>query len=198
MTDRFTEWLKGLHADVYAEPISTGHATITRKMAERVSKLVPAGGIVADIGCGQGPALEWFTSHGFQAIGTSLCDGDIEICRAKGFDVVKCDMHSGLDMFPTIFDLVWARHVLEHSVVPYWVLKEFHRMLKPGGILYAEMPQPDGPFGHETHNGNHYSVLGWNAWSTLIQRAGFDIIESVEMKVPTTPPDVYFGFVCKR
>jgi ubiquinone/menaquinone biosynthesis C-methylase UbiE len=69
-----------------------------------------------------------------------------------------------LDFDDESFDLVWARHALEHSVVPAFLLSEFHRLTKPGGVLYVEVPAPDTACVHET-NPNHHSVLasgcGW-------------------------------------
>jgi SAM-dependent methyltransferase len=150
------------------------------------------------VGCGQGPALDWFSERGFNCIGTSLCDEDIEICRAKGRDVIRADMHS-LDASPgKFFHLVWARHVLEHSVAPMLALSEFHRVLKPGGWLYAEMPMPDTACRHCT-NVNHYSVLTGEMWANLIDRSGFDLKygDLIDLKT-AAGPDQYHWYLAQK
>ena len=61
------------------------------------------------------------------ARGLTLGDEDLEECAAQpragtgGFELDHMDMHD-LDFPPGSFDLVWARHVLEHSMAPLLVL----------------------------------------------------------------------------
>ena len=199
MTDRLSTFLESLRADVYAEPPTPGHTLLTARMAEEVAKLLQEGATIIDVGCGQGPALDWFTARGFNIMGTSLCDEDIEVCRANGHDVVKCDMHHLEDIPSRIMDCVWARHVLEHSPIPLLALREFHRVLKIGGILYAEQPGPDTACQHDCSNSNHYSVLGGRAWQSLIERSGFEILSGQELHLNTPAgPDVYFSFTAKK
>ncbi len=105
---------------------------------------------------------------------------------------------SYLDFDDASFDLVWCRHALEHSVAPYFTLAGFHRVLAPGGALYVEVPAPDTACKHET-NPNHYSVLGRSAWISLMQRSGFEVIDTVaiDFAVPAGP-DTYWGFMLRR
>src|ERR1039457_4152301 len=129
---------------------------------------------ILDVGCGQGPALEIFRNKGYlSAIGITLNDEDVRICREKGFDARKMDQ-SFLEFADSSFDFIWARHVIEHSVFPYFTLTEFTRVLSPGGSLYLEVPAPETTCHQET-NPNHYSVLGHGAWTSLLKRCGMVI-----------------------
>lgn len=184
-------------ADSYPEPRTELHDGITFEMAESVSKLLPVNGRVLDVGCGQGPALEWFSEKGFDAHGIAVNRADVEACEAKGFDVSLCDQN-GLPAFVFEFDLVWARHVLEHSIAPFWTLHEFHRVLKTGGILYVEVPAPETSSDHEG-NKNHYSVMGWRMWASLIDRSGFEIMEAKQFPLELlSGADSYFAFQCRK
>lgn len=40
----------------------------------------------------------------------------------------------------TVFDGVWIQAVLEHVLDPSTVVSEIHRVLKPGGVVYADTP----------------------------------------------------------
>ncbi len=197
MNSRFEKFMAERAAETYPEPASDGHAFITSQMAEVVAKLLHPDATLLDVGSGQGPALDWFTAHKFYATGITTNDADFNACEKNGHDVYKMDMHA-MDFSPESFDCVWARHVLEHSPIPLFVLFEFARVLKPGGILYSETPAPDTACCHEV-NQNHYSVLGSRAWSVLLQRAGFTILEARTIKL-TTPagPDVYFSFIARK
>lgn len=85
------------------------------------------------------------------------------------------------------FDLVWARHVLEHSIMPLYTMMEYRRVIKPGGHAYIEVPSPNTESHHES-NQNHYSVLGLHAWSALILRL-FTVVEGWEYRFPIAQPD---------
>ena len=86
------------------------------------------------------------------------------------------------------FDLLWCRHVLEHSIAPLFTLSEYRRVLKPGGLAYVEVPAPDTSARHET-NPNHYSVLPLSAWFNLFSRVGFAVEHSIAIgfTVPAGP-----------
>lgn len=192
-----TDFLVKIAADTYPEPRSQCHDTITSKMIERVAPRIAPGGVVLDIGCGQGPALEWFRDHGFQAAGIALNPEDVRVCRERGLTVLQMDQNA-MTFTNASCDAVWARHVLEHSIAPYFTLNEFSRVLRHGGILYVEVPAPDTSCQHET-NQNHYSVMGANMWASLIKRAGFEIHEAGKVSFETPlGPDHYLSFICRK
>lgn len=195
---RLERFLERLGADVYPEPTSTLHRQITARMLERVLARwpLPEGARVLDVGCGQGVALELFAARGLEAVGIALGE-DVRVCRERGFDVREMNM-SFLDFPAASFDLVWCRHALEHSVFPLFTLSEMHRILRPGGVLYVEVPAPDTACRHES-NRNHYSVLGRRMWRSLIERSGFVDLEAVDLSFVTgVGPDTYFAFLQRK
>ena len=199
--DRFARldaFLEKLRGDIYPEPPSPLHDKITEQMAARVLAEwpQPPGAKVLDIGCGQGVALEVFRSAGLSPVGITLGE-DLQVCRAQGYEVLEMDL-SFLDFADGSFDLVWCRHALEHSVFPYFTLFEMHRVLKPGGLLYVEVPAPDTACGHQA-NPNHYSVLGKSMWIELMRRTGFPEIRVSDLSFTTgAGPDVYWAFFLKK
>ncbi len=199
MSDRFTEFLASLVKDTYPEPPSGGHDDITARVLPGVVARCPAGARVLDVGCGQGVALKHFKELGCDAWGVTTNATDREECLAKGFSASLEDMHNIYSEHQReLYDLIWARHVLEHSPAPLFALHEFKRVLKPGGLLYAEMPAPDTSCHHEL-NQNHYSVLGRDAWGALLCKAGFSIIEERRIDLMTPAgPDMYFSFLCRK
>lgn len=191
---RFDGFLDGLVGDVYPEAPSEPHLSITRRT---IDELVQDGRIkstdrVLDIGCGQGLALERFQSFGIRAVGLTL-GGDADICRAKGYDVRSMDQNF-MGFEDGEFDVLWCRHVLEHSVAPLFTLSEYRRVIKTGGLAYVEVPAPDTAAHHE-RNPNHYSVLTHSAWTSLFERTKFAVENSIEIRfqVPVGP-DLYWAF----
>ncbi len=197
-TSRLSQFMARIATETYPEPISEMHSDLTRKAMDMVlAEMKEPPKLVLDVGCGQGPALKLFKERGCHAMGIALNDEDVRVCDEQGFDVCKMDQND-LQFEQGAFDLVWARHVLEHSIAPLWTLTEFHRVLKPGGVLYAEMPGPDTSCQHHM-NQNHYSVLGRNAWLALMSKAKFDVQQAWTWQLQTgAGPDEYFGFIARK
>lgn len=196
---RFLSFLKKLENDIYPEPESIGPNNIILNVLEGLVNhgyLTP-GMRVLDVGCGQGYAMMLMTKLGLKPIGVTVGTDDLDACRRKGLHV-QCMDQSFLKFQESIFDFIWCRHCIEHSVFPYFTLSGFHRVMKPGAGLYLEMPAPDTCCEHHT-NKNHYSILGKEMWSELILRSKFEILNSTVMKIETLRgPDQYYSFVAKK
>lgn len=197
---RLVSFIDKIEGETYPEAPSFIHSEITEKVLET---FLPQYQInhtarILDIGCGQGPALDIFRYKGYlSTVGIALNEEDVRICREKGHTVHKMDQ-SFLEFTDGSFDLVWARHVIEHSIFPYFTLMEFARVLASGGMLYLEVPAPETSCHHET-NPNHYSVFGRGSWISLLGRCGFTVCDEFKFSFVTgMGPDEYWGFICLR
>lgn len=95
------------------------------------------------------------------------------------------------------FDLVWARQILQQSLMPYPTLCEYRRILKPDGHVYIELPAPDTARQHQAAAGN-FSVLGHTQWVSLFLRAGFTVVWAVGLNHPVAEgKDVYWAFLLR-
>lgn len=196
---RLVSFLEKLEKDTYPEWPAAFHTQITEQAIEHLlnNYTLSRNSIILDVGCGQGPALKIFTEKGFSPIGITLNDTDLEICRNKGFHVAKMDQ-SFMVFEDEKFDVVWARHVIEHSIFPYFTLSEFCRVLKRGGLLYLEVPAPETSCVNES-NPNHYSVLGYTMWLALHERSGLEIQEGKKYFLKTdNGPEEYWGFYSRK
>lgn len=188
-------FLGRLAAQTYPEPPSELHTSVIDRMLNyAIGKYPPEGPAILDVGCGQGAALERFTAAGFRPVGITLNEADLEACLALGYDVRLMDQ-SFLEFAGESFDLVWCRHCIEHSFAPLFTLSGFRRVLKAGGTLYLEAPAPDTCSKHQS-NVNHYSVLGQSMWSELIRRAGFELLEVLNINIRLRAGlDTYWAFI---
>lgn len=198
-TQKLEQFLTRIAKETYPEPPSELHTGITKGMVDYfLNKFpIPPSAKILDVGCGQGVALEIFKDKGYQAIGITLNEVDVQACQQKGYTVYAMDQ-SFLEFQDQEFDLIWCRHCLEHSIFPYFTLSEFFRVLKPQGYLYVEVPAPDTSCGHQT-NPNHYSVLGKSMWADLIKRSGFELLDIVDINFKVTAgPDTYWAFTQRK
>jgi 2-polyprenyl-3-methyl-5-hydroxy-6-metoxy-1,4-benzoquinol methylase len=196
---RLGRFIAEIQTQAYPESPMAQHLDITQKMLSELLAAypLPENARILDVGCGQGPALDLFQRQRYRAIGITISDEDVRICREKGHEVYKMDQ-SFLDFPDQHFDLLWARHCIEHSIFPFFTLSEFFRTLKPGGYLYVEVPAPGTACQHET-NRNHYSVLSESMWVSLITRSGFRLLQKGKINFDAVAgPDEYWVFVCQK
>ncbi len=118
------------------------------EIAHRMAELLPlleGHAPVLDLGCGRGELLALLRERGMEATGI---EGDAALARSarrRGLRVVEGDV---LEVLLRLGDgsagAVTAIHLLEHLSIGRLlkVLAEVRRVLRPGGLLLAECPNP--------------------------------------------------------
>lgn len=106
---------------------------------------LPAGP-VADLGCGRGEWLELLGEWGIDSIGVDLNAPNVQGMRDRGLKVQHADALEWLQAQPAdSLAAITSFHVIEH--LPFGVLlrlvQEARRVLRPGGRLIMETPNPE-------------------------------------------------------
>ncbi|MBM3706982.1 MAG: class I SAM-dependent methyltransferase [Actinobacteria bacterium] len=101
---------------------------------------------VLDIGCGRGEWLELLREKNLNASGIDINKVMVKICRDLKLNVTEEEVFSYLK---TVKDgsigAVTGFHLIEHYEFDFLVelFKELYRVLKPGGLVIFETPNPD-------------------------------------------------------
>jgi SAM-dependent methyltransferase len=195
-TKRFQQYLNDVQKTVYTEQPWDCHEQIVdasfKKYVER-HKFNNA----LDIGCGYGYALKKFRNMGIIPTGVTLDGTEFKQAKDSGFNVHFMDMNF-LDFDNGCFDLVWCRHALEHSIMPYVALREFNSVLKDDGYMYVEVPSD--VFFH-INNESHYSMLSDIAWQVLFRKTGFSLLDRGQYSLNLTDSDsayLYWSYWLKK
>ena len=106
------------------------------EVVELVSQIMP-GGSVLDVGCGDGELVHLLKERGYDVRGLDI---DPSGCRYPEVAVQRCDIMDGLPFEDAAFDLLTVQEVIEHLEDPFKAVREFHRVLKPGGLLLLTTP----------------------------------------------------------
>lgn len=99
-----------------------------------------------DLGCGRGEWIEFLTENRFDAIGIDLDADMLEECKKRGYNVKLMDAIQALkDEQSDSFWVVSGFHIVEHIGFDniMTLIKEALRVLKDGGLLILETPNPD-------------------------------------------------------
>jgi SAM-dependent methyltransferase len=102
--------------------------------------------LAIDIGCGRGEWLEILSSFNIKGTGIDLDSGMLKACIEMNLDVVKGDGITYLkDIQSDSISIVSAFHVVEHINFKQLteLVNEAFRVLKRGGILILETPNPE-------------------------------------------------------
>lgn len=180
---RFVKFVEDRQLDIGFTHADEAHNFVSGVAIEKLNELAPLRGArVIDIGCGNGRDLLRFREAEAQAEGLTLYVS--EALSKLDFPLIVEDQS-----FSTIpdatYDVLFARHVLEHSIVPFFTICEYHRILKSEGFAYVEVPASN-QLAQQELNANHYCVMPELMWYNLFTRAGFDIVQRLN-----APIDLY-------
>lgn len=99
-----------------------------------------------DLGCGRGEWLEILGEIGISALGVDLDQGMLSACSERGLKTIHGDALAYLASLEDDSQIVVsAFHMVEHISFDQLqdLVKQAHRVLKPGGLLIMETPNPE-------------------------------------------------------
>jgi SAM-dependent methyltransferase len=157
---------------------------------ERITRETGSGGKrLLDFGCGTGGLLLEAKRSGFQVCGVETHEAAFAYARrARDLPVYESIEELRSERGEDVFDVVVARHTVEHVSNPKQTFREFRGLLRPGGLLVIIVPHfnfftrrilpnsmPRISYGF-IHKGHQYYFTK-NTLSEYLKGAGFPDIE---------------------
>jgi SAM-dependent methyltransferase len=146
-------------------------------LLQKAGELIKGRGRLLDIGAGRGEVLQAAIEAGWTAVGIEPSASFAEhISRESGAEVRR-DSLEDCRFESNSFDVVLLSAVLEHLYDPDRTIAEIARILRPGGVLFVDVPNEAGLY---FRVGNLYQRLRGRDWVVNL--------------APTFSPFHVFGF----
>jgi 2-polyprenyl-3-methyl-5-hydroxy-6-metoxy-1,4-benzoquinol methylase len=160
----------------------------TAKSQVRLIQKYAGGTNLLDIGCAQGFFLFSASQAGYITKGIEISRDAAEYARREfGLDI-ETKPFEELRFAENHFDVVTLWQVLEHVPYPLMILREVHRILKPGGLLVVSTPDiggiPAKILGKKWWDIKrlHVNQFTTRTLAGILQNAGFNNICSVSYR----------------
>jgi O-antigen chain-terminating methyltransferase len=156
-TNVLTEATGSLPAQMYVDfeyAFRGGREDIKRRVSAYIPRLqaLGIGGLsmpVVDVGCGRGEWLDVLSGHGMHAVGIDSNSAMVEESKQRGLPVQVGDAVEYLRDLPAESQgAITGLHIVEHMPTDRLIqlFDEAVRVLKPGGIVIFETPNPENLF----------------------------------------------------
>ncbi|MBX9791593.1 MAG: methyltransferase domain-containing protein [Pirellulales bacterium] len=109
-------------------------------MLAAIERFAPARGRMLEIGCGAGYFLARAQARGWQVTGLDAAPWVAEAAAERGLADVRVATLAEAGLDSASFDVVVMAQVLEHLPRPREVLVDARRVLRPGALFYANVP----------------------------------------------------------
>jgi SAM-dependent methyltransferase len=108
---------------------------------QQIARVLPAGGTICDLGCGNGTLLKRFQELGFVVIGVDPDPSSRKLAAGLGVRVLPGTAEAlPAELAGRQFDLVIMTHALEHCIDPAEAIANACLLTKEGQYLYCEVP----------------------------------------------------------
>jgi len=190
----------------YAREAQLYLKTFGKRMA-LVARHVPARARVLDVGCAAGYFLRVMRDHGHDVHGVEVSPAIAkEAVAALGADRVHTgtleEAIAAKGHQPQSFDLVTLWDVIEHVPDPQTVLRQLHKLVKPGGRLLLETQNVASRWarllGPRWHHYKHHEHLYHFTPATITRLLGDCGFRTLEIGAGYAGKYVSFGFLAER
>lgn len=158
---------------------------------------VSEGTRVLEIGCGGGGLLHWLRARGAVAVGIDTLDVALELARTRRAEehgsrgaeesspshprtpalpqFVQVGREITLPFRDAAFDAIIGQHVVEHLPAADAALREWNRVLTPGGRLALATPNARYPDPAHFEDADHARIFSPRELGDAAARAGFAV-----------------------
>jgi SAM-dependent methyltransferase len=151
-------------------------ASRTRALQALMRPLLPAAAEarLLDVGCGAGNMIDHLSAYG-QVKGLEIDPRPVKVAHERGYDVEQFDATQPLPFAADTFEAVTALDVIEHNEDDLAILRDSHRVLKPGGHIIITVPALMWLWSHNDDLNAHVRRYTASELRQKLQQTGFKV-----------------------
>lgn len=185
LTDLYRGKAAESQVDFYSRTVSPAQIFEYDRILRDVRVLMPDASRLLDLGCAAGYFMKRAAAAGFEPHGIDIAPWVETIARRSGLENVRATSLQGARFPAAFFDVVHSSQVFEHLPRPHAELREIKRILRPGGVLYLNVPNYrclSILLGRDDFELNtppeHVTYFTPRTLSKLLSMAGFQVIRT--------------------
>jgi 2-polyprenyl-3-methyl-5-hydroxy-6-metoxy-1,4-benzoquinol methylase len=142
---------------------------------------------ILDVGCSSGSSVFIAKELGLNAEGVDTSDKAVLKGKERGLNIHSGFLHD-VSFASDSFDAITLYEVIEHVETPIHLLKECHRILRPGGILVVGTGNTDSwtkkirkdkwEFFNMNYFGGHINFFSTGSINILASQTGFTVVKN--------------------
>lgn len=134
------------------------------------------GSRILEVGCGGGALLSFLEGKGHEAVGVDILEEAVRLAQmaAPSSRVLRARAEQ-LPFADASFDRVVSHHLVEHLEDLGAALREWRRVLRPGGVLALCTPNRLYPSPRIFHDPGHVHIYDGEELRREVQAAGFTV-----------------------
>lgn len=152
-----------------------GRMRMIQSLLDRHMPEPPRPGRVLDIGCGTGLMLSRLKK--WQPAGLDFSHLSMHFCRKRGIRHLMVGDVVHLPVRSNSLDLILALDLIEHIEDDHAMIREFRRVLRPGGYLMATVPAHQSLWSDHDIALHHFRRYSHRGFRRLLARGGFSPIK---------------------
>lgn len=172
-------WQKLLSILIYLYPVKS--ASLDSSVMFLSAK---PGGLLLDVGCGNGDRLFLLKSLGWEVEGVDFDQSAVDVALSKGLLVYTGELEAQ-QFSENRYDAIILHHLIEHVYEPVQLLQECYRIMKPGASLVAITPN-NSSLSHRIFTKDwrglepprHLHIFNRNILERVAIESGFEIVSS--------------------
>lgn len=172
------EYFEQLHAIEEKHWWSRGMRDIAQRMLERQYGM-RTGLDILDAGCGTGISLSWLKQYSQpkEVVGIDVSQHALDFSKKRGHNNLYKGSVMDLHFKDASFDLIVCNDVIQHLSDDVQALKEFLRVLRPGGCLMVRTNSKQGISNNKPNASEDYRMYTVAELQEKTREAGFRMLQ---------------------
>ena len=132
--------------------------------------------LVVDVGCGTGPLFPLLRQRGLVPVGVETnADAARQAAARPGGTALQVGAAPRLPFRSAVVGGIVAQHLIEHLADPDAAVRDWRRVLRPGGRVVILTPNRDHPDDALFADPDHRVLFGPSSLSAMLERSGLRV-----------------------